>query len=97
MSKTEKTQCETTENNSYTKVNRTYARACIILLALNFCLTGYVLSNLMDIQSVQNETREQAQTRVLMETVQPLSTQAPVETETRGGVPSTGVPTSTKE
>jgi len=30
-----------------------YARACIILLAVNFCLTGYVLTGVLKIQNVQ--------------------------------------------
>lgn len=40
-------------NSSYTQVKTVYARTAIILLALNFCITGYVLANLMEIQAVQ--------------------------------------------
>ena len=56
---TEETQCETTQDTQYTKVATGYGRACIILLALNFCLTGYVLSSLMDIQTIQAGTQTQ--------------------------------------
>ena len=38
-----------------TNVSTTYARVCIILLALNFCLTGYIMLNVMDIQSEQSD------------------------------------------
>jgi len=36
-----------------TSINTTYARACIILLACNFCLTGYIMLNVLSIQSDQ--------------------------------------------
>ena len=59
--KTQNTECMTDEvqfvnGSSSTSVTTTYARACIILLALNFCLTGYVMLNVMDIQSGQSDT-----------------------------------------
>ena len=44
----EKTACHSADKSTPTE--RTYARACIILLALNFCLTGYVLLGMFDIQ-----------------------------------------------
>lgn len=44
----EETACHSA--NKSTSTERTYARACIILLALNFCLTGYVLLGMFDIQ-----------------------------------------------
>jgi len=56
MTKTNKNQCETdqtqceTEQGKYTQVKTVYARAAVILLAVNFCLTGYVLMNVMDMQ-----------------------------------------------
>ena len=49
MSKTNKNQCETSKSK-YTQVKTIYARAAVILLAVNFCLTGYVLMSVMDIQ-----------------------------------------------
>jgi hypothetical protein len=33
-------------NNGLTTVKTVYARAAVLLLALNFCLTGYVVINL---------------------------------------------------
>ena len=56
MTKTNKNQCETDQNqcetsqSKYTQVKTIYARAAVILLAVNFCLTGYVLMSVMDIQ-----------------------------------------------
>ena len=56
MSNTNKNQCETdqvqceTSESKYTQVKTIYARAAVILLAINFCLTGYVLMSVMDIQ-----------------------------------------------
>jgi hypothetical protein len=38
--------CSTTKNNRLTTVKTVYARAAIVLLALNFCLTGYVVYNM---------------------------------------------------
>jgi hypothetical protein len=46
------TNTQTTDSSlGVTQIGTSYARACIILLALNFCLTGYVMLNVMDIQS----------------------------------------------
>jgi hypothetical protein len=52
MSKTNQDQCST-DQNKYTQVKTVYARACIILLAINFCLTGYVLNGVMKVQTEQ--------------------------------------------
>jgi len=51
------TSCE--PKGSLTQVSTTYARICVILLALNFCITGYVLTGVMKIQqeTAQTETR----------------------------------------
>ena len=35
--------CNTTKENKLTTVKTVYARAAVVLLALNFCLTGYVV------------------------------------------------------
>lgn len=40
-----------------TQVSTTYARICVILLALNFCITGYVLTGVMKIQQETNQTQ----------------------------------------
>jgi len=38
--------CSTTKENKLTTVKTVYARAAVVLLALNFCLTGYVVYNM---------------------------------------------------
>ena len=52
MSNTNKKQCET-DQSKYTQVKTAYARAAVLLLAVNFCLTGYVLTGMMKIQEEQ--------------------------------------------
>ena len=42
------TSCEQT--SSLTQVSTTYARICVILLALNFCVTGYVMRGVLKLQ-----------------------------------------------
>ena len=44
-------QTQTESCSTTTAVKTSYARACIILLALNFCLTGYIMLNVMRIQT----------------------------------------------
>jgi hypothetical protein len=34
------------KSNTFTTVKTSYARAALVLLALNFCLTGYVILNM---------------------------------------------------
>jgi len=38
------------------QVKTVYARAAIILLAVNFCLTGYVMTSMMTIQNEQADS-----------------------------------------
>ena len=70
MSKTNKNQCST-DQSKYTQVKTVYARAAIILLAVNFCLTGYVLSGMMKIQDEQADS---------LQSPQPLSNKAATST-----------------
>ena len=58
--KTRESECET-EQSKYTKVKTVYARAAIILLAVNFCLTGYVLTGMMKIQDEQSDSSQSPQ------------------------------------
>ena len=51
------TSCEQT--SSLTQVSTTYARICVILLALNFCVTGYVMAGMI---KLQQETQASTQT-----------------------------------
>ena len=47
-----------TKTHPLTTTNITYGRICVILLALNFAVTGYVLSEVVDLQAtlLQNNT-----------------------------------------
>ena len=47
-----KKKSNTNNENAFTTVKTSYARAAVVLLALNFCLTGYV------IVSMNNATQE---------------------------------------
>ena len=38
-----KTETEETNNSQFTTVKTGYARIAVLLLAINFCLTGYVV------------------------------------------------------
>jgi hypothetical protein len=64
MSKTNQNQCETdqseckTDQSKYTQVKTGYARAAVLLLAANFCLTGYVLTGMMKIQGEQADSSQ---------------------------------------
>ena len=60
MSNTDKKQCNT-DQSKYTQVKTVYARAAIILLAVNFCLTGYVLTSMMRIQDEQADSSQSPQ------------------------------------
>jgi len=60
MSKTNTEQCST-DQSKYTQVKTVYARAAIILLAVNFCLTGYVLTGMMKIQDEQADSLQSPQ------------------------------------
>jgi len=67
MSNTKQNQCETDQNqcetneNKYTQVKTVYARAAVILLAVNFCLTGYVMTGMMKIQDEQADSSQSPQ------------------------------------
>lgn len=63
---TEQTEsCSTTSDsgNKFTTVKTIYARAAVVLLALNFCLTGYVVLNINETTQQQlNDIQEQTET-----------------------------------
>ena len=43
MTTTDTESCSTSGGNKFTTVKTAYARAAVVLLALNFCVTGYVV------------------------------------------------------
>jgi hypothetical protein len=61
MSDTEGTETttETATGQSYSQVKTSYARACIVLLALNFVLTGYCFLKISKYQGDQIDGLQQ--------------------------------------
>ena len=55
MSDTNTNSDTSTSNSSFTTVKTVYARAAVVLLALNFCLTGYVVLNMSESTQEQIE------------------------------------------
>jgi len=51
-SNTEQTQSTNTDSR-FTTVRTVYARAAIVLLAFNFCLTGYIVMNMNETTQLQ--------------------------------------------
>jgi len=45
-------------SNKLTTVSTTYARAVILLLALNFCLTGYFILNITEANQLQIDSTQ---------------------------------------
>ena len=41
-----KKKSNTNNENAFTTIKTSYARAAVVLLALNFCLVGYVIVNM---------------------------------------------------
>ncbi|MAH47204.1 hypothetical protein CMI37_15370 [Candidatus Pacearchaeota archaeon] len=86
MSNKNKNQCETdqsecceTGQSKYTQVKTGYARAAVILLAVNFCLTGYVLTGLMKIQDEQADSSQSPQPLSNTATATPATPATPAE------------------
>ena len=84
MSNTNKNQCDTdqtqceTEKSKYTQVKTVYARTAVLLLAVNFCLTGYVLTGMMKIQGEQADSSQSPQPLSSTKVASPASlTEAP--------------------
>ena len=78
------TTCEQT--SSFTQVSTTYARICVILLALNFCITGYVLTGVLKLQ----------QETVAAQSGAPMNAGATVRPATKLTQPAT-IPTASEE
>ena len=78
------TRCES--KGSLTQVSTTYARICVILLALNFCITGYVLTGVLKIQQETAQTESQVTTVPTTVKLGTTSQTETVPTETPEGV-----------
>jgi hypothetical protein len=86
----EETSCE--QSSSLTTVNTTYARICVHLLALNFGITGYVLTGVLKLQQETSlavlQTRATAQATPQATTEGTEGTEGP-ETVEGAATPST--------
>ena len=84
MKTTSTNSCGTEESRSskFTTVKTIYARAAVVLLALNFCVTGYVILNMNKTTQAQIDgITEAASTRPLSQEVTP---QTPTTSESQG-------------
>jgi len=83
----EETSCE--QSSSLTTVNTTYARICVLLLALNFGITGYVLTGVLKLQ--QETSLAVLQTRATAQATPQATTEGTEGPETVEGAatPST--------
>ena len=92
MKTTSTNSCGTEESSSskFTTVKTIYARAAVVLLALNFCVTGYVIINMNKTTQAQIDGITGATpTKLLSQEVTP---QTPTTAESQGEkstVPST--------
>ena len=82
--------CSTDGGNKFTTVKTVYARAAVVLLALNFCLTGYVILNMNKTTQAQIDGLTASPVKTELAT-QERKIQTPTTTESRGGetTPST--------
>ena len=94
--------CSTTKESKLTTVKTVYARAALVLLALNFRLTGYVVYNMNQTTQAQidgitgatetSQTTQQATTQASTTTGQ-----APQTTDTQTEQGSTASPVITRD
>ena len=91
MTTTDTGSCSTSGGNKFTTVKTIYARAAVVLLALNFCVTGYVIINMNETTQAQIDGIAGAtSTKPLSQEVTPQTTPATsVKTQEEQPVPST--------
>jgi len=94
--------CSTEKTSKLTTVKTVYARTAVVLLALNFCLTGYVVYNMNKTTQAQIDgiTGTTAATKQQVATGATTAQQTPqttdVETPTDGAT-TTPTPVTTRE
>ena len=59
------TETKSSKTNQLTTVKTIYARAVVLLLALNFCLTGYVVYNMNNTMQEQIDSVTGAQSSLV--------------------------------
>ena len=83
----ETSTCSSESSNKFTTVKTAYARAAVFLLAINFCLTGYVVYNM-------NQTTQEQIDGISGVITEETSTPQTAETQTQPAQPSSESETS---
>ena len=85
MTTTDTGSCSTSGGNKFTTVKTIYARAAVVLLALNFCVTGYVVISMNKLTQIQidavTSTSTLPATRTLSQEVTPQTPATSVKTQ----------------
>jgi len=64
---------DNTNTNKFTQVKTAYARAALLLMAVNLFMTGYVVSSLADYNSVEQEASQTETTQTEIAATEPKS------------------------
>ncbi len=100
---TQESTCSTEKSGKLTTVKTVYARAAVVLLALNFCLTGYVVYDMNRTTQAQIDgitgTAQETSTRQQTTTAATTTQQTPQTTEIEAstGEGTTSAPVTTRE
>ena len=90
----ETSTCDSESSNKFTTVKTAYARAAVFLLAINFCLTGYVVYNM-------NKTTQEQIDGISGVITEETSTPQTAETQTQPtqppSTPATSAPVTTEQ
>ena len=94
----EATTCSSEAGNKFTTVKTAYARAAVFLLAVNFCLTGYVVYNMNEttqeqIDGISGVTTEETSTPQTAG----AQTQPTQPTQPSASEPTTSAPVTTEQ
>jgi len=94
MTTTDTESCSTSSSNKFTTVKTVYARAAVVLLALNFCITGYVVLNMNKTTQAQIDGLTAGATSptvstLSQETTTPQTPTTSVKTQEEQSVPPT--------
>jgi len=89
--------CSTTKGNKFTTVKTIYARIAVVLLALNFCLTGYVVWQMNKTTQAQIDGITETATGGVTARRATTTQQTPQVTESTGQGETTDSPVTTRD
>jgi len=96
MKTTSTNSCSIEEGgNKFTTVKTIYARVAVVLLALNFCLTGYVVINMTQATQAQIDGIVASSSTSTIPLSRKATPQSPATTESQGEQPA--LPTREKK